>query len=281
MNKLLWMSMFSILALSAMTGSVAHCYESEAQATKLMSNERPAAMDGVGIDEKLGESLMLTSPLVDEDGKAIQLATIAASKKPMILSIVYYTCPSLCNLHLNGLMEGLEKIDLKPGKDYELVALSMEPKDTPEIAKAKKATYIKTFGFEGYENGIHFLTGKAEDVKATASSAGFKYKWDEPSKQWSHTSAAILVSPEHKITRYIHGITFEPKTLKLSLVETANGKVGGLTDQFMLFCFNYNAQENRYAIAAFNVMRLGAGAMVILLALWLIPYWLRARKIQT
>lgn len=266
-----------VLALTAKV-TAAFSYENNAEATKLLTNQKPQAVENVGVKEKLGQTINLDVELVDEKGQPVNVSSLTKKDKPTLLTIVYYTCPSLCNLHLNGLMESLEKVSLKPGKDYEIIAISMEPKDTPAIAADKKQNYMKTFNMSDYQEGIHFLTGPQTAVRKISEQVGFDYKWDDVGKQWSHASAAIFLSPQYKITRYLHGISFEPQNLKLAIVESSEGKVGTFADHFQLFCFNYSPKENRYALAAFNVMRLGAVFTLVILGLWLIPVWWRARK---
>lgn len=274
----------ALLTVIFLTSIIAHGngHIGQNQADDLLLNKRPAVLDGVGIEEKIGAKLSKDIELMNEEGNPVALSSFLTGNKPILLTLVYYTCPSLCNLHLNGLMDGLKEVNLIPGRDYEMVAVSFEPTDTPEIAKAKKANYLKYLDKdEEFGKGLHFLTGSKEQVQKLADEVGFQYKWDPASKQWAHGSAAIFLTPDEKIARYIHGVYFEPRTLKLSLIETSQGKTGNLVDQIALFCFNYDAKENRYAIAAFNVMRLGGAVTVLLLAMWLIPFWLKNRKART
>jgi protein SCO1 len=263
---------FLLLVLSV----AVHAYDPSL--TERRKNELPAKLQNIGITERIEQTLSGDIELMNEAGEVVRLESFFGTQKPVILSLIYFSCPSLCNIHLNGLMQTLGEIPLEPGIDYEFLAVSFEPNDTPDLAAAKKATYIKEYGRPGFEKGVHFLTATAEQIKRLTEQVGFSYAWDEEESQWSHSSAAIMVTPQKKISRYLHGIIFDPRTTRLSIVETSQGKSGSLMDQVALFCFNFDPKENRYALAAFNVMRLGAGATVVVLALWLLPFWLRNRK---
>ncbi len=241
-------------------------------------NEMPQELKNIGIFEKLNSKIESGIQFVDQNGQARTIESFVSPERPLILTLVYFNCPSLCNLHLNGLMETLNKVDLVPGKDYELVAVSIDSKETPKLAKAKLNNYKNSFERFKNTDGIHFLTGGDEEVSRLAKAVGFKYRWDEEAEQWAHASAAILVTPEGIISRYLHGIVFDLKTTRLSIVEASEGKIGDLVDQITLFCFNYDPKEKKFAVVAFNVMRLGGGLVLFIMVLWLIPFWLRQRR---
>jgi len=245
------------------------------------NNEIPKQLKDVGITENLGAKLnTLSVNLVDEDGKTRQFSDFLTPTRPVILSLVYYSCPSLCNLHLNGVLDALKQLSLVPGKDYDLLAVSFDPKENYELAAAKKYTYQDKYEFPENGKGIHFLTGDENSVKTLADAIGFKYKWDATAKEWAHASAAVILTPEGMISRYLHGVYFEPKTFRLSIVEASKGKIGGIMDSVMLFCFRYDAKANKYALYAFNVMRAAGAGFVLLLAIWLIPYWMRQSRMR-
>ncbi len=244
----------------------------------VVNNEKPPELQGIGIQEKLGEQLPLDLTFTDEHGELVTLGQFFDGDKPVVLSLVYYTCPSLCNIHLNGLMDGIDQLKYTPGKEFELVFVSFEPYDSTDIAQAKKEAYLEQYNLGEAADHIHFLLGYEDNAKKLADSVGFSYRWDEDSAQWAHSSAAIFASPKGKVTRYLHGVVFEERNLRLAVTEAADGKVGDIIDQIMLFCFNYDPADNQYAIAAFKVMRLGGAVMVGLLALWLLPFWWRRRR---
>lgn len=216
--------------------------------------------------------------LADEDGKVRPLKEFITHGRPTILSLVYYSCPSLCNLHLNAVLDALKQLSLVAGKDYELVAVSFDPKEKSDLAAAKKYTYQEKYNFPDDARAIHFLTGDESSLKNLADAVGFKYKWDNEAKEWAHASAAVILTPDGVVSRYLHGVYFEPKTFRLSIVEASKGMVGDVVDSVMLFCFRYDPKASKYALYAFNLMRAGGIAVVILLLIWLLPFWMRHYK---
>jgi protein SCO1/2 len=166
-----------------------------------------------------------------------------------------------------------------PGKDYEYVAVSFDPKETAALASTKKQNYQEKYNFPRNAEGIHFLTADENSVKILADAIGFKYKWVEQAKEWAHASAAVLLTPDGTIARYLHGVYFEPKTMRLSLVEASKGSIGDLKDSVLLFCVHYEPTEGAYApLMAFNAMRVACVIILSLVLFWLISYWLKQRR---
>ncbi len=242
---------------------------------KKASTKKVEALNEVGVVENLGDSVDLNLELTDENGKTVQLGDYFKKERPVLLTLVYYSCPSLCNFHLNAVTETLKQLKWTTGEEFEFVAVSFEPKDTPEIAGLKKKSYLKEYGREAGSKGWHFLTGTEENVAKLAEQVGFGYKWDPESKQWAHAAVAYVMTPEGRLSRYLYGISFEPKTLRLSLVEASNGVIGSVIDKFILYCFNYNPKDRKYSLVAFNAVRAGAGLTVLVLSVLLIPFWLK------
>lgn len=273
------LAVFSLLAL-LLSGvlAVEHGFAYNPKERDLVNNELPAELEGIGITEKLSTTLPLDLKFTNEKGEKVALNQFFHGDRPVILSLVYYTCPSLCNIHLNGLMDGIRELKYRPGEDFELVFVSFEPKDTLEVVRDKKPMYLKEYGLEPYEDGVHFLLSDDDEVKKLAEAVGFSYKWDDSSDQWAHASAAVFLSPQGKITRYLHGVVFDQRNLRLAVTEAAAGKVGDIIDKIVLFCFHYDPVGNQYSVAAFRVMQVGGVAMIGLMALWLIPFWLRRQK---
>ena len=255
---------FLILGLLLLAPQFSSAYDPNA--TVSADNSTPRELKDVGITEKLGLDLSnLSLSLVTEDGTKRPLKEFLTQGRPIILSLVYYSCPSLCNLHLNGVLESLKQLSLVPGKDYDLLAVSFDPKETSSLAAAKKHTYQEKFKFPNNAEGIQFLTSDENSVKILADAIGFKYKWDDNTKEWAHASAAVILTPDGVVSRYLHGVYFEPKTFRLSIVEASRGKIGDIVDAVMLFCFRYDPKASKYALYAFNLMRVGAAAIVVLL----------------
>lgn len=249
----------------------------------MVANEQPKELDGVGIDEKLGGKLDLNLKLKDENGKEVTLGSFFDGKHPVILSPVYFSCPGLCNFHLNGLTDALKLMDKDwtVGKKYKIISMSFDSKETPDLAAHKKETYMKLYERAGAEAGWHFLTADEATVQAVTKSLGFKFKWDEKAKEWAHASAAVIVTPDGTISRYLPGIMFNPQDIKLALNEAAAGKIGTFVDHLVLYCFKYDPQQSKYTLAAFNVMKIGGALMVLVMVLWLLPIYVRSRRAKT
>lgn len=270
--------MFTKLLLFTLTSTFLNAYLPSTEGGD--KNEIPDAIEGIGIDEKLNTNLPSNVELINEKGETVRVADFYSSEKPLILSMVYYSCPSMCNLHLKGVFEAFRELDLKPGKDFEFLAVTIDPRENSDLASAKKDTYVSEFlkEQENPDKGIHFLTGTQENITKLAQSVGFKYKWNEQAQEWAHASAAIISTPKGLISRYLHGVFFEPKTFQLSVVEASKGQVGSFTDNFALFCFRYDPKANKYAFYIMNILRVLAGAVLLALMFWLVPFWLRSYR---
>lgn len=244
------------------------------------SNERPRELEDVGVDEKLGSSLDPNLLFKDENGKNVRLGQFFDGKRPVLMAMVYYSCPNLCNLQLNGYLEDLKALDWSIGREFDFVLVSMEPTETPDLALQKKQSYLSEYVRPEAEKGWHFLTGTEENVKAFAGQVGFKYKWDQEGKQWAHQAAAYVVTPQGKISRYLYGIQLPVSNFRLAMVEASDGKIGGVMDKIAMFCFKYDPSRRTYAFYAWNLMR-GAGALTVLvLGGFLIAFWIRQKKRQ-
>lgn len=245
-----------------------------------VANEQADELKGVGIDEKLGAKLDLSLQVKDEAGNVVPLSSYFDGKHPVILSPVYFSCPGLCNFHLNGLTDGLKLMekDWGVGGKYQVISLSFDSKETPDLAANKKQTYMKLYGREGAEKGWHFVTADEATVQAITKALGFKFRWDEKANEWAHASAAVILTPDGTISRYLPGISFQPQDIKLALNEAAEGKIGNFVEHLVLYCFKYDPQQSKYTLAAFNVMQLGGAVMVLVMAIWLLPVYIRSRK---
>lgn len=226
-------------------------------------NGLPKALEKIGIDQKLNEQIPLDTVFRDEDGNEVKLSQYFSKGKPVILSLVYYECPMLCNQVLNGVVGGLKAMTFSAGKEFDVVTISFDAKEKPDIAKKKKETYLKSYGREGAEKGWHFLTGEQASIDAVTSAVGFRYEWDEASKQFAHASAIMLLTPEGKISRYYFGVEYAPKELRLGLVEASENKVGTIADALLLYCFHYDPSTGKYGLVIMNLVRFG-GALTII-----------------
>ena len=195
-----------------------------------LADEVPFHLKGAEVKEKLGDKIDLSLFFKGEEGQRQSLKAYF-SDKPTLMTVVYYRCPSLCNFHLRGLFEAVQSMRLKSGKDYSFVILSMDSKESPSLAFAKKKTYMERFG----EREVHFLTGDEESIRTLTDQLGFSFRWDEETVQFAHSPVAYVLSPEGKISRYLYGVKFEPKTLRLSLAEAAEGKINSVIDRVFAF----------------------------------------------
>ena len=242
------------------------------------AEEAPHSLRNLEVTEKTGQFIDLNLKFYDTRGELVPLKNFF-SEKAVLMTVVYYNCPSLCNFHLNGLFSAMQKISQTAGKDYEFVAVSMDARETPSLARDKKANYLKEFSRP--EQEVRFLTGLRPAVKKLTDSLGFAFRWDEKSRQFAHSPVAYLLSSDGRILRYLYGVEFEPDTLQLSLVEAGQGRTGTWTDRIRLFCYRFDPGENRYTLYAYNIMRAGAGLMAFFLFVTLASYWLKARKVSS
>lgn len=246
--------------------------------TETNASTVPEELKGVGIKEQLSQNIDLSLQVRDESGEVKTLASYFSAHKPVMLSPIYFNCPGLCNFHFNGVIESLQKIDWNPGEKFEVIAFSFDPREGSDLAVKKKANYMKMYNRPGTESGFHFLSADEATIKKLTDALGFQFKWNAAAGEWSHASAAVVLTPSGKISRYLHGIEFDPKDMRLALNEASNGKVGNFIDSVVLFCFKYDEHKSKYGLQVFRVVQLGGALMVLLLAIWLIPVLVKAGR---
>jgi protein SCO1/2 len=238
----------------------------------------PREMDGVDVVEHLNDQVPLDLTFTDEQGKTVRLGDYIDGLHPVILTLNYYACPMLCSMELNGLVEGIKGLDWTPGQQFQVVTVSIDPSEKPELAAAKKANYLKSLGMDGAEAGWHFLTGEHDHIKQLADTVGFGYRYDPAQKQFAHGAAIFVLSPQGKISRYLYGIEFPPKQLRLGLVEAGEGKTGSVVDRFLLRCYHYDPASRKYGVYVWGVMRAGGVLTMVLLGGFLMFLWRRERR---
>jgi protein SCO1/2 len=244
-----------------------------------LRNARPFVLDQIGIEEHMGETIDLNLQFKDEFGKDVRLGTYFADK-PVFMILIYYECPTLCSLHLNALIKMLKDFEWRVGDKYEFVAISIDPDESPKLAKKKLESYLKEYSHPETRDGWHFLTGDQENITKIASQIGFKYAWDPAQEQFAHAAAAYVLTPEGKISFYHYGLMIEPKVMRLSLVEAANNKIGNIVDRMVLFCLQYDPDKKTYAFYALNVMRVGGFITFIILGIFLFRFWRKENNIN-
>lgn len=234
----------------------------------------PARLKGIDVREHLGEMVAKGATFIDESGRRVTVGDFLDGQHPVILTLNYSRCPMLCSLELNGLVGSMKDVDFTAGKDFRIVTVVLDPNEKPEEARASKTRYVRQYGRSEAESGWHFLTGTEQNIHAVADSVGFSYGYNEARKEYVHPAAIILLSPTGKITRYLYGIEYKPKTLKLSLAESGEGKIGTSIDRLILFCFHYDETEGSYTPVVMNIMRVGGGLTVAMLGGFLTTYFL-------
>jgi protein SCO1 len=234
-----------------------------------VANFEPPELQQIDVIEKLGEIIPLNFQFTNSDSAQITLQEIFDNNKPVIIVLAYYNCPMLCSLVLNGLTESAKAIDLMLGEDYMILTISIEPTETPDLAAAKKESYIKELSRPGSEAGWLFFVADSADSRGLADALGFQYYWDEKQAQWAHPAVLHVMTPEGTISRYLYGLSFKPNDLRLSLLEASRGKIGSTIDRILLYCYHYDPDSKGYVVFAGNVMRLGGLLTVLLLGSFL------------
>lgn len=226
-------------------------------------------IDKVGWTQNLDKQIPLNLNFIDEAGKKVQLQQYFG-EKPVLVVMVYYYCPMLCGEVLRGTFRGLEDLAFRPGRDYEVVVASVNPKEGPDIAKIKKEEYLKEFGMEKEAGGIHFLTGENTNIEPLAKAIGFNYSYDKKTDQYAHPAGFVLATPKGHIARYMSGVVFEPNDLRMGFLEAGQGKIGSPLDLIVLRCYHYDGQTGKYTLAIMDVLRVGGLVTIGLVALLMV-----------
>jgi protein SCO1 len=234
----------------------------------------PKQLQGVGIDQHLNAAVPLDVSFTDQDGNPVQLRKYFGSK-PVLFAPVYFTCPMLCDQILGGLVAGLRPLSLKPGRDFEIVAMSFNPADTTADAKRKRDQFSHSYSSRAGTDGWNFLTGSQSSIDRVTKAIGFRYHWDAAHNMFVHASGIMIMTPEGRLARYFYGVEFEPKDLKLGLVEASHNRIGSAVDQILLFCYHYDPTTGKYGAVVINLLRIVAAVVLIALTLMLVFFWRR------
>ena len=226
------------------------------------ASQMPAVLTDVRFDQRLNEQLPLDARFKDDEGRDVKLGDYFG-KKPVVLAFVYYECPMLCTQVLNGLTTSLTVLDETVGREFDVVAISFDARETPALANGKKKSHVDRYKRPESTNGWHFLTGDEASIKAVTSAAGFSYVWDEKTQQFAHPSGIIVATPDGKLSRYFFGIEYAPRDVKLALVESSEGRIGNAIDQLLLYCYHYDPATGSYGFVAMGAVRVG-GAITVL-----------------
>jgi protein SCO1 len=244
-------------------------------ATAQVNNAPPKEVENVTVDQRLGEKVPLDLQLVDAMGRSVKSGFFFDKRRPVLVTLNYSNCPVLCNVQLNGLVESLNQVDLALGADFQILTVSIDPKETTERIRDTKAKYVSQLTNQpGAADAWHFCTAREASIKRLADSLGFRYTYDKATGEYYHPAMLAFVSPDGVISRYSLDVAFPPEQIKLSLLDASQGTIGSPVDQFIMWCFSYDAERGSYVLVAWRLMRLGAAATVVILLATLIPYWI-------
>jgi protein SCO1/2 len=255
---------------SLLAGLIAVGWVPEAPA----EDQRPAQLRDVGIDQKLDALVPLDLPFRDESGRGVSLGKYFDGR-PVILALVYYECPMLCTLVLNGLVSALRTLSFDAGDEFQVVAVSVDPDETAELAAAKKEAYLRSYGRSGAEAGVHFLTGEPNAIESLARSIGFRYKYLPDIDEYAHGAAIMVLTPTGRIARYFYGVEYPPRDLRFALIEAAGNRIGSPVDQLLMYCYRYDPSSGRYTAVVMNIVRLGGVLTVAALGTFMLLMWRR------
>lgn len=240
----------------------------------------PRELEGIGIEERPGAELPRDVRLRDQDGREVTVGDYLTPGKPLVLVLAYYQCPMLCSMVLNGVLKGMKDTAWTAGKEYRMLVVSFDPRDTTDLARQKRSAYLTAYGRDVGERGFDFLTGDEASVRRLADAVGFGYRWDAATEQYAHAAGAFVVTPEGRLSRTLYGITFPEDTLRLALVEAGQGAIGTTIDRAILFCFHYDPNSGGYVVATWRLMRAGGALTALVLGVLLLRFW-RSERTRT
>jgi protein SCO1/2 len=268
--------------------SIAHLLLAAASVTLLQAGaahaqrvqDSVAALQKINVVEHLGDTIPMNLTFTNDEGQQVQLSQYFHRGKPVILVLAYYTCPMLCTLVLNGVANGMQGLEWTPGQEFTVLTISIDPKETAELAAAKKARYLESLNKPGADAGWHFFVGESSQSKALADAVGFEYYYMKDKDQYAHPAVIFVLTENGVISRYLYGLEYKPADLKLALLEASEGKIGSTVDRLILYCYHYDPDAGTYTLFAANVMRVGGAitflfVIVVVGSLWL---WERRRK---
>ena len=250
--------------------------------SKSSSNGIPKPLRKVGIDQKLNSQIPLDAEFTDSSGKKVRLGKYFGNEKPVVLALVYFECPMLCNEVLNGLTGSLKALSFNVGEEFDVVAISFDARENgkPELAKNKKKSYIERYNRPDTKEGWHFLTGEQSEIDKVTEAVGFNYTFDERTNQFAHAGGIMVATPEGKLSRYLYGIDYSPKDLKFSIMESSENRIGNPAEQLYLYCFHYDPSTGKYGFAILNILRLMAVATLVGIGTMFFVFWRRNKKVS-
>ena len=277
-----WFAVAAVVVVCAVPGSA------WAQPSRPMSVPAPGKaateqipiLREIGIDQKLNNQVPLDLEFNDETGASVTLRQFFG-QRPVVLALVYYGCPMLCTQVLNGLAGSLQGVSFTAGNEYEVVVVSFDPGETPAMAAERKHQFMRRYLKDPKASSIHFLTGREASVKALTSAVGFRYAWDTATTQFAHPAAMTVLTADGRVSRYLYGVEFAPRDVKLALVEASEGRIGSIVEQAMLFCYHYDPERGRYGFVIMNIVRAAGALTVLLIGGWIVLSLRRERRQTT
>lgn len=265
------------LAAGLATTAVAQNAMRTAPAPEAPTGETPNILQQIGFDQRLDAQLPLDLLFVDERGETVELGQYFG-RRPVLLALVYYECPLLCSQVLNGLTSALDVLRFNAGDEFDVVAVSFNPKEGPGMAAAKKRAYMERYKRPGTEGGWHFLTGPESSIAQLTEAVGFRYVWDEQTKQFAHAAGVVLATPQGRLSRYYYGIEYSPRDLRLGIVEAAEQRIGSAVDTLLLYCYHYDPTTGKYGLITMTLVRAGGIATILgMMTFWLVM-WRREKQ---
>ena len=261
-------------AAAQMTGAPSTGYKREAGTS---SSTMPPALREIGFDQNIGAQLPLDVDVVDERGVTAPIGRYF-SRRPVVLVFAYYTCPMLCSQVIGGLASSVDVLSLEPGRDFDVVVVSFDPHDTPSTAAEKKAQFLERYKNERASSAAHFLTASQGSIDRLTKAAGFRYVWDAQTQQFAHPTGVIVLTPSGQMARYLFGIEYGPRDLRLALVEASAGKVGNVVDTLLLYCYHYDPMTGRYGAAIMRTLRIAGASTVLGLATFVVVMLRREKR---
>jgi len=236
------------------------------------ANTRPPRLENVGIEQHLDAQVPQDLTFRDETGKTVKLGDYFGHK-PLILNLVYFNCTMLCGEALAGLSSAMRLVKFDVGNEFDVITVSFDPRETPEMAAAKKIDYVKRYGRPNAASGWHFLTGQPESINALTKVVGFQYQYVAKSNQFAHATAIMVLTPQGRISRYLYGVDFPQKDLRMGLVEASQGKIGNAVDAVLLYCYHYDPETGKYGAMVSNILRLAAATTILVMGIFLFILW--------
>ncbi len=244
----------------------------------LPAGVQPADLQKIAFDQRLNAQLPLDAVFRDESGREVKLGDYFGHHKPVVLTLVYYDCPMLCTLVLNALAGTMKGMSLNPGGDYDLVTVSFDPRETPKLAAAKKKSYIGRYGHPEAADAWHFLTGDEPSIKRLTEAVGFHYVYDPATGQYAHATGIMVATSDGRLAKYLYGIEYSPRDLRLALVDASAGRIGNPVDRVLLYCYHYDPKTGKYGVVVLNVIRLGGLVTMVVLGGFVAVMFSRERK---